>query len=62
FQGESLLPIDIQTNKLLDWLISRRHCNKDWQAKALVVREKINAAIQDMPEVEEITNLLSGTC
>uniref|UniRef100_A0A131Y046 Putative cdk5 activator-binding protein n=1 Tax=Ixodes ricinus TaxID=34613 RepID=A0A131Y046_IXORI len=60
-QGESLLPIDIQTNKLLDWLISRRHCNKDWQAKALVVREKINAAIQDMPEVEEITNLLSGT-
>ncbi|CAN7983976.1 unnamed protein product, partial [Ixodes hexagonus] len=60
-QGENLLPIDIQTNKLLDWLISRRHCNKDWQAKALVVREKINAAIQDMPEVEEITNLLSGT-
>ncbi|XP_077483736.1 CDK5 regulatory subunit-associated protein 3 [Amblyomma americanum] len=60
-QGESLLPIDIQTNKLLDWLISRRHCNKDWQEKALVVREKINAAIQDMPEVEEITNLLAGT-
>ncbi|KAH9368846.1 hypothetical protein HPB48_004345 [Haemaphysalis longicornis] len=44
-----------------DWLISRRHCNKDWQDKALVVREKINAAIQDMPEVEEITNLLAGT-
>ncbi|KAH8023724.1 hypothetical protein HPB51_015264 [Rhipicephalus microplus] len=58
---EVLLPIDIQTNKLLDWLISRRHCNKDWQAKALVVREKINGAIQDMPEVEEITNLLAGT-
>lgn len=60
-QDEVLLPIDIQTNKLLDWLISRRHCNKDWQAKALVVREKINGAIQDMPEVEEITNLLAGT-
>lgn len=56
-----MIPIDIQTNKLLDWLISRRHCNKDWQDKALVVREKINAAIQDMPEVEEITNLLAGT-
>ncbi|XP_064472061.1 CDK5 regulatory subunit-associated protein 3-like isoform X2 [Ornithodoros turicata] len=60
-QGETLLPIDIHTNKLLDWLISRRHCNKDWQAKALTVREKINAAIQDMPEVDEVTNLLSGT-
>ena len=30
------------------------------QAAALVVMEKINAAIQDMPEVEEIMQLLVG--
>ncbi|XP_078671833.1 CDK5 regulatory subunit-associated protein 3-like isoform X2 [Branchiostoma floridae x Branchiostoma belcheri] len=55
------LPIDIHYNKLLDWLVDRRHCNRQWQAAALVVREKINAAIQDMPEVQEITQLLQGT-
>ena len=32
------------------------------QNAALVVREKINAAIQDLPEVEEIKHLLAGTC
>lgn len=47
---------------LADWLLDRRHCDVRWQAAALVIREKINAAIQDMPEVEEITQLLSGTC
>lgn len=26
------------------------------------IREKINAAIQDMPENEEIKQLLSGSC
>ncbi|XP_013413714.1 CDK5 regulatory subunit-associated protein 3 [Lingula anatina] len=56
-----LLPIDIHYNKLLDWLISRRHCNHQWQASALLIREKINNAIQDMPEQEEITTLLTGT-
>ncbi|XP_014666357.1 PREDICTED: CDK5 regulatory subunit-associated protein 3-like isoform X3 [Priapulus caudatus] len=55
------LPIDIHSNKLLDWLISRRHCEKQWQKAALVIREKINNAIQDMPAVEEITQLLTGT-
>ncbi|XP_072026690.1 CDK5 regulatory subunit-associated protein 3-like [Amphiura filiformis] len=54
------LPIDISSNKLLDWLIDRRHVNLKWQAAALIVREKINAAIQDMPEVEEIKQLLAG--
>ena len=45
-----------------DWLINRRHCPQQWQGSALVVREKINEAIQDMPPVEEITKLLQGTC
>ncbi|KAL6094508.1 cdk5rap3 [Pungitius sinensis] len=55
------LPIDIQTGKLLDWLLDRRHCNLKWQTAVKDIREKINAAIQDMPENEEIKHLLSGS-
>lgn len=55
------VPIDIQTNKLLDWLVDRRHCNLKWQSLVRTIREKINAAIQDMPESEEIAQLLSGS-
>ncbi|XP_029313002.1 CDK5 regulatory subunit-associated protein 3 isoform X2 [Cottoperca gobio] len=55
------LPIDIQTSKLLDWLLDRRHCNLKWQSAVKGIREKINAAIQDMPENEEIKQLLSGS-
>ncbi|KAJ8035834.1 CDK5 regulatory subunit-associated protein 3 [Holothuria leucospilota] len=55
------LPIDITSNKLLDWLIDRRHVKHKWQAAATVIQEKINHAIQDMPEVEEIKELLAGT-
>ncbi|XP_034563845.1 CDK5 regulatory subunit-associated protein 3 [Notolabrus celidotus] len=55
------LPIDIQTSKLLDWLVDRRHCNLKWQNEVKVIREKINGAIQDMPENEEIKQLLSGS-
>ncbi|XP_034414684.1 CDK5 regulatory subunit-associated protein 3 isoform X1 [Cyclopterus lumpus] len=55
------LPIDIQTSKLLDWLLDRRHCNLTWQNAVKGIREKINVAIQDMPENEEIKQLLSGS-
>ncbi|KAM3837975.1 CDK5 regulatory subunit-associated protein 3-like, partial [Diretmus argenteus] len=55
------LPIDIQTSKLLDWLLDRRHCNLKWQSTVMGIREKINAAIQDMPENQEIKQLLSGS-
>ncbi|XP_076294853.1 CDK5 regulatory subunit-associated protein 3 [Lasioglossum baleicum] len=58
---EQNFSIDINTGKLLEWLISRRHCNKDWHTKVLVIREKINNAIQDMPEHDDIAKLLSGT-
>ncbi|XP_078036546.1 CDK5 regulatory subunit-associated protein 3 [Augochlora pura] len=58
---EQNFSITIDTRKLLDWLISRRHCNKDWHTKVLVIREKINNAIQDMPEHDDIAKLLSGT-
>ncbi|XP_002732101.1 CDK5 regulatory subunit-associated protein 3-like [Saccoglossus kowalevskii] len=55
------LPIDISATKLLDWLIDRRHVDRKWLSSALVIREKINNAIQDMPAVDEITQLVSGT-
>ncbi|XP_063230734.1 CDK5 regulatory subunit-associated protein 3 [Bacillus rossius redtenbacheri] len=54
------IPIDISTNKLLDWLVSRRLCGRDWQAQVLDIRAKINNAIQDMPAHPGITRLLSG--
>ncbi|KRT81674.1 hypothetical protein AMK59_5837 [Oryctes borbonicus] len=57
---EQNIPIDINTNKLLEWLISRRHVNKDWHTNIIKVREKINNAIQDMPVHEGIVRLLSG--
>lgn len=57
---EQNIPIDINTNKLLEWLVSRRHVNKDWQNNIIKVREKINNAIQDMPAHEGIVKLLSG--
>ncbi|MCJ8738544.1 hypothetical protein PDJAM_G00037010 [Pangasius djambal] len=55
------LPIDIQTSKLLDWLVDRRHCSLKWQNAVMVIREKISAALQDMPENEEIKQLLMGS-
>ncbi|KAG8190596.1 hypothetical protein JTE90_017861 [Oedothorax gibbosus] len=59
--NEQDIPIDIHLNKLLDWLISRRICPRDWQKNILTVRQNINNAIQDMPAVDEIANLLAGT-
>lgn len=58
---EEDLPIDIYYNKLLDWLVDRRHCQAKWNEHASQIREKINVAIQDMPPNQEITDLLSGT-
>ncbi|XP_072393463.1 CDK5 regulatory subunit-associated protein 3 [Diabrotica undecimpunctata] len=57
---EQNIPIDINTNKLLEWLVSRRHVKPDWQNSILKIREKINNAIQDMPAHEGIIKLLSG--
>ncbi|XP_078488431.1 CDK5 regulatory subunit-associated protein 3 [Ciona intestinalis] len=60
--AEALIPIDIQCNKLVDWLVDRRHCNIKWQMAAEVVKEKISDALQDMPNTEEMQKLLKGSC
>lgn len=39
---EADLPIDIHLSKLLEWLISRRHCPRTWQ-KAIPKLENLTA-------------------
>jgi len=57
------MPIDIQCNKLVDWLISRRHCNIKWQQSAVEVKAKIADALKDMPGTKEMKELVEvGSC
>ncbi|XP_076455666.1 CDK5 regulatory subunit-associated protein 3-like [Babylonia areolata] len=46
------LPIDINYNKLLDWLINRRHCSQQWQPVAAAIRQKIIRAVENMADGE----------
>ncbi|KAL1131513.1 hypothetical protein AAG570_011130, partial [Ranatra chinensis] len=55
------ISIDIYIPKLLEWLISRRHCQHEWQKEVVKIRNKINVAIQDMPQNDKIADLLSGS-
>ncbi|XP_014611249.1 PREDICTED: CDK5 regulatory subunit-associated protein 3 [Polistes canadensis] len=57
--NEQNIPIDINISRLLEWLISRRHCKKDWYSKAVIIREKISDAIKDMPVRDDVACLLS---
>lgn len=57
----SQTPIDIHCSKLVDWLVQRRHCKKDWGENLASIRRKIRAALKDMPENEEIKQLLIGS-
>ncbi|ESP02849.1 hypothetical protein LOTGIDRAFT_230360 [Lottia gigantea] len=54
------LPIDIHYNKLLDWLINRRHCNNKWQGEAMKIKEKLNKTVKDIPDDDaEISDLIT---
>lgn len=55
------LPIDIHYNKLLDWLVDRRHCTLKWQQSAASVKDMVNVAMQDISNVEEVKEILSGS-
>jgi len=59
--ADSDIPIDIAVRKLLDWLISRRICSRNWHDGVTPIREKIGEAIGDMPEHEGIKQLLTGS-
>jgi hypothetical protein len=47
---------------LIDWLVDRRHCSKDWNERSVAIRAKIQQAILDMPEHDEIKRLLGSSC
>jgi hypothetical protein len=47
--GEPELPIDIHYNKLLDWLIDRRHCDSKWTVQIRRIREKFHASLPSLP-------------
>jgi hypothetical protein len=42
-------------------VLDRRLAPRDWQKSVVPIRSKINEAIQDMPEHEAITSLLTGS-
>jgi hypothetical protein len=48
----------VTANKLLEWLISRHHCTKEWPEKLKIVRGKVEAALEDMPENEKLAKIL----
>lgn len=54
-------PLDIPCAKLVDWLVQRRYCKRDWGENLASIRRKIKSAIKDMPESEEIRQLLVGS-
>jgi len=43
-------------------LVDRRHCSKDWNERSVAIRAKIQQAIIDMPEHDEIKRLLGSSC
>ncbi|CAF3801218.1 unnamed protein product [Adineta steineri] len=53
--------IDIHLTKLVDWLVDRRHCSKDWNERSVAIRAKVQQAILDMPEHDEIKRLLGSS-
>jgi len=58
--SEQEIPIDIAVRKLVDWLISRRLCQKDWHQHVTAIRTRVGEAMRDMPEHQGIAALLSG--
>eukprot|EP00035_Acanthoeca_spectabilis_P024239 m.452960 g.452960 ORF g.452960 m.452960 type:complete len:541 (-) comp20419_c0_seq1:50-1672(-) len=59
--AERELPIDIKDTKLCDWLVDRRWTTLDNRDQSASIRKHINDAIQDMPDVDEITEMLAGS-
>lgn len=45
----------------LDWLVDRRHCTLKWQQSAASVKDMVNVAMQDISNVEEVKEILSGS-
>ncbi|XP_011498512.1 PREDICTED: CDK5RAP3-like protein [Ceratosolen solmsi marchali] len=53
--------IVINTGKLFEWLVNRRHCKRDWQDSIPIIREKINNALETIPENKELSEILRSS-
>lgn len=58
---QSQTPIDIHCSKIVEWLVQRRHCKRDWGDNLAIIRRKMKAALGDMPENQEIKGILVGS-
>uniref|UniRef100_A0AC35TQH1 CDK5RAP3-like protein n=1 Tax=Rhabditophanes sp. KR3021 TaxID=114890 RepID=A0AC35TQH1_9BILA len=58
---QNTLPIDINTNKLGDWLISRMHCERTWFEIAQTIRVKVLEALNELPDHPQLNELKKGT-
>ncbi len=47
---------------LINWLVDRCHCSKDWNEQSVTIRTKIQQAILDMPAHDEIKRLFASSC
>lgn len=58
--NEQDIPIVLNTEKLSEFLITRRIVNKNWTNAIQNIRNLIGNAVQDMPEHPDLIKLLSG--
>jgi len=54
------LPIDIHYAKLLDWLVDRRKVPVKWHERIRKIRDKVDEALKDLPDVREVREYLDG--
>jgi len=54
---DQLLPIDIHYNKLLDWLIDRRHCDPKWHTLVKRIQERISQAQKTLPDTQQLAKI-----
>lgn len=45
-----------------DWLVERKKIPGHWQDMVREVREQVTAALTELPDVPEITDMLKGKC
>ena len=49
--------IDIHSNQLLDWLVDRRHCSRNYQTSLSKVKEELTHALQLIPPGRTILSI-----
>lgn len=57
---EEELPIDINYAKLHDWLSDRQKVKADWRTKLQLIRQKVAAAIENLPDNPQLNAVKAG--